>query len=182
MRGADSVARQGPTEGIEMNKPWIAAIAALLLAPGAYAGVGQGDIEAGISVSLTSTSIDLGSGLGKQDSDSGDVQLSGGYFVNDMIEVKAALAMSVSTDFTSGEFKPGADFLFAGKEALVPFAGAAYALGIADTKTDYIDLHGGVKYFFRENTSIEGKLQYLMATDSAYSDVTELTVGLNIYF
>src|SRR5690349_1991062 len=110
-----------------MNKPWIAAAAALLLAaPSAYADVGKGDIEAGISVSLTSTEIETET-LGTIDSDNGTVEFGGGYFVTDNLEAKLALSMDISTDATYGEVKPGADFLFGTRGSddftFVPFVG-----------------------------------------------------------
>lgn len=168
-----------------MNKPWIAVSAAVLVAsPGAYAagGVGEGDIEAGISVSLASTEIE--SGGTTEDSDVGLIELSGGMFFTDQIEAKVGLSAVVTTDVTSGTLKLGADYLFTGPNAteIVPFAGGAFGLGMFDTETDYLDIHGGIKYFFRERTSVEAKLSFLSPTDSAYDSATDLTVGINIYF
>jgi len=166
-----------------MNKPWIAVSAVLLLAaPVAYADVGQGDFEAGISVALTYTEVDVeGTTF---DQDAGLVGLSGGYFITDQLEAKVSLLMIVTSDFTAGTVAPGVDYLFTGDNAstVVPFAGAAFGLGVADNETDVIDIHGGVKYFFRENTSVDAKLTYSSPTDSAYSSTTDLTVGINIYF
>jgi len=165
-----------------MNKPWIAVSALVLLAsPGAYAaGVGEGDFEAGLSVSLTSTETD--SAGTTTDSDSGQIEVSGGMFFSDQLEAKVALSASVTTDATFGTLKPGVDYLFTGTSSVVPFAGGAYALGMFDTETDYLDVHGGIKYFFRERTSVEARLSYQMATDSGFDDVTDLFVGLNVYF
>jgi hypothetical protein len=167
-----------------MNKPWIAASAALLLAsPGAYAaGVGEGDIEAGISVSLASTEIEYAGTT--TDSDVGLIEVSGGMFFTDQLEAKVGLSAVMTTDSDAGTLKLGADYLFTGPNAteVVPFAGAAFGLGMFDTETDYLDLHGGIKYFFRERTSIEAKLSFLSPTDSAYDSATDLTVGINIYF
>ncbi len=164
-----------------MNKPWIAVSALVLLAsPGAYA-VGDGDFEAGLSVSLTSTEIDVGGTT--TDSDSGQIEVSGGLFFTDQLEGKVALSAIVTTDATYGSLKPGVDYLFTGGGGdVVPFVGGALALGMFDSDSDYIDVHGGVKYFFRERTSVEGRLSYQMATDSAYDDVIDLFVGLNVYF
>ena len=176
-----------PKQGnIVMNRAWIAASAALLLAaPAAQAGgVGQGDIEAGVSVSLTSSETEVDGGPTTKN-DSGTVSVSGGYFYSDMVQFKVALFMSVTTDVTTGSINPGADFLFAnGDKPLVPFAGVSYGLAVGDiTDTDFLEVHGGVKYFFRERTSVEAKLARFEPMDSAY-DVghTDLTVGLNFYF
>ena len=166
-----------------MNKPWIAVSAAVLLAsPGAYAsGIGEGDFEAGLSLTLTSTSIEI-DGVEQPDSDSGQIEVSGGMFFTDQLEAKVALSASVSSAYTAGTLKPGVDYFFTTGGDVVPFAGGAYALGMFDTETDYIDAHGGVKYFFRERTSVEARLSYQMATDSLYDDVVDLFVGLNVYF
>jgi hypothetical protein len=168
-----------------MKRAWIAASAALLLAaPAAYAGVGQGDIEAGISISLNSTEVET-DGAPAQKFDSGLVSVSGGYFYTDMIQFKVALNMNVTSDDTSGSLNPGADFLFtqAGSD-MVPFAGASYGLAIGDTTdTDFLEFHGGLKYFFRERTSVEFKLARFEPMDSDFDfGHTDLTVGLNVYF
>lgn len=168
-----------------MKRAWVAASTAwLLAAPLAHAGVGQGDIEAGVSVSLTSTEIEPETGPSTK-SDSGLISLSGGYFFSDMIQFKLALIMSVTTDATTGSINPGADFLFAqGDSPLVPFAGASYGLAVGDaTDTDFLEAHGGIKYFFRERASFEVKLARFEPMDSAF-DVghTDLSAGINIYF
>jgi len=172
-----------------MNRPWIAVSAILLLAaPGAYAGVGQGDIEVGASISLTSQEQETDDGFGgttTTKTDYGSVSANGGYFFTDMIEFKLALFMLVSTDITTGSINPGADFLFAPKgTTLVPFAGASYGLAVGDLDdTDFLEFHGGLKYFIRERTSLEAKLARFEAIDSDF-DVghTDLTVGFNVYF
>lgn len=165
-----------------MNKPWIAASALVLLAsPGAYAaGVGKGDFEAGLSVSLTSTSVEI-DGVAQGDSDAGVIEVSGGMFFTDQLEAKVALSAVVTADFTAGTLRPGVDYFFT-SGSVVPFAGAALGLGVFDSETDYIDVHGGVKYFFRERTSLEARLSFQNPTDSAYDAVTDLFVGLNVYF
>ena len=167
-----------------MNKPWIAVSAAVLLAsPGAYAaGVGEGDFEAGISVSLAMTEIEFAGTT--QDSDFGIIELSGGRFFTDQLEAKVGLSATTTADVTFGTLRLGADYLFSNKTPgdVVPFAGAGFALGMFDTETDYLDLHGGVKYFFRERTSLEARLGFQSPTDSASDSITELLVGLNVYF
>lgn len=169
------------------RRPWIAAAAAALLAASpVWADVGQGDIEAGVTVSLTSSEqeIDTGAGTQTTKTDYGIVNLSGAYFYTDNLQIKVALSLFVSTDFTAGTLNPGADYLFAvGRTGnVVPFAGASFGLGVADSETDYLEGHGGVKYFFRENASVEASLGYSMPTDSAYDATTDLAVGLNVYF
>ena len=73
--------------------------ALLLVSPGAWAGVGQGDIEAGISISLNQTETDI-EGSGTTDSDVGLIEVSGGYFFSDQLQFRLALSEVVSTDFT----------------------------------------------------------------------------------
>ena len=165
-----------------MNKPWIAVSALVLLAsPGAYAsGVGAGDFEAGLSVTLSSTEIDIGGTT--TESDFGYIAVSGGMFFTDQLEAKAGLSGTVASDFTFGTLTTGVDYLFTSGADVVPFAGGGFALGMFDTETDYLDVHGGVKYFFRERTSVEARLSYQMATDSAFDDIVDLFVGLNVYF
>lgn len=166
-----------------MNKPWIAVSAvALLASPGAYAasGVGEGDFEAGVSVTMVTVAIESDSG--DFDADAGIVQLSGGKFFTDQLEAKAALSAILSPDDTLGTLLLGADYLFNSGSNVVPFAGAAFGLGVFDTETDYLDVHGGVKYFFRERVSLEGKLSFLSPTDSAYDSAIDLFAGLNFYF
>ena len=165
-----------------MNKPWIAVSAlALLASPGAWAaGVGEGDFEAGLSVTLSSTEIETQGST--TDQDSGLIEVSGGMFFTDQLEAKVALSASVQTDATYGTLKPGADYLFPTGGDVVPFAGGAYALGMFDNEGDFLDVHGGVKYFFRERTSVEARLSYQMALDTGFDDIIDLFVGLNVYF
>lgn len=168
-----------------MKRAWIAACAALLLAaPAAYAGVSQGDMEAGVSVSLTSTEIET-EGAPTQKNDSGLISVSGGYFYTDMIQFRVALNLNVTEAATSGSLNPGADFLFAQEGSdMVPFVGASYGLAMGDLDdTDFLEFHGGVKYFFRENASVEAKLARFEPMDSDFDyGHTDLTVGLNFYF
>jgi len=168
-----------------MNRAWIAVSAALLLAaPGAYAGVGQGDIEVGVSVSLVYTEIEFEDGT-TTDQDSGVISASGGYFFNDMIEFKGALTLVVSSDVTTGSINPGVDFLFPTKgSTVVPFAGGSYGLAVGDfDDTDFLEVHGGIKYFFRERASVEVKLGRSEPVDSDF-DVghTDLFAGINVYY
>jgi hypothetical protein len=167
-----------------MKRAWTAACAALLLAaPAAQADVGQGDIEAGISVSLNSTEVEPEVGPSTK-TDYGLISLSGGYFYSDMIQFKLALNMIVS-DTTSGSINPGVDFLFSqAGSPMVPFVGASYGLAVGDvTDTDFLDLHGGIKYFFKERASVEFKLAHYLALDSNVDGShTDLTAGINIYF
>jgi hypothetical protein len=168
-----------------MKRAWTAACAALLLAaPAAQAGVGQGDIEAGVSISLTSTEIEPETGPSTK-SDSGTVNLSGGYFFSDMIQFKLGLNMTVTTDATFGSINPGADFLFSqGDSPMVPYVGASYGLAVGDlTETDFLEFHGGIKYFFRENASFELELSRSEPMDSDVdAGHTDLSVGVNVYF
>ena len=168
-----------------MKRAWTAACAALLLAaPAAHAGVGQGDIEAGVSISLTSTETDPEAGPTTK-SDSGTVNLSGGYFYSDMIQFKLGLSMTVTSDANYGSINPGADFLFSqGDSPLVPYAGASYGLAVGDlTETDFLEFHGGIKYFFRENASFEVELSRSEPLDSdVEAGHTDLTAGINVYF
>ncbi len=167
-----------------MNKPWIGVSAAMLLAsPGAWAaGVGEGDFEAGISVSLVKNEIEVAGTT--TDSDYGTIELSGGKFFTDQLEAKVGLSAMDAGGFMFGTLRLGADYLFTGTATgeVVPFAGGGFALGMFDTETDYLDLHGGIKYFFRERTSLEARLGFQSPTDSAYDSITELFVGLNVYF
>lgn len=156
----------------------------LLAAPVAQAGVGQGDIEAGVSISITKQEIEIDGG-GTTKTDFGTINVSGGYFYSDMLEFKGAVNMTVTSDFTFGTLNPGADFLFTQSGSqMVPFAGASYGLAFGDLdQTDFLEFHGGIKYFFRENASVEAKLARFEPIDSDF-DVgrTDLTVGLNLYY
>lgn len=168
-----------------MSKSWWAASAALLLAaPTAQAGVGQGDIEVGVSVSLAYTEIEFEGG-GTQDQDSGSLSASGGYFFSDMIEFKGALTYVLSGDTAGGSINPGVDFFFPTTDSkVVPFAGASYGLALGDfDQSDFLEVHGGVKYFFRERTSVEARLSRSEPVDSDF-DVghTDLFAGINVYY
>ncbi|MGH8481447.1 MAG: hypothetical protein ACRES8_03195 [Nevskiaceae bacterium] len=168
-----------------MNRAWIAASAALLLAaPAAQAGVGEGDIEVGVSISLVYTEVEFEDGS-TTDQDSGIISASGGYFLNDMIELKGALTLVVTSDVTAGSINPGVDFLFQGQgSTVVPFAGGSYGLAVGDfDDTDFFEVHGGIKYFFRERASVEVKLSRSEPVDSDF-DVghTDLFAGINVYY
>ena len=155
----------------------------LLAAPAASADVGQGDKEVGASISLVNSEQESGGTTTKQDY--GLVSASGGYFYTDMIEFKVAVTLVVTSDLTFGTINPGADFVFGqGDSPVVPFAGASYGLAVGDLDdTDFLEFHGGVKYFFRERMSVEAKLSRSEPMDSDF-DVghTDLTAGFNVYF
>lgn len=189
-----------------MNRTWAAALLTLALAPSAHAGVGQGDFEAGLNLaySQTKTSVSQDFGFGSCTMDTttkmGSFGGNGGYFVTDMIEAKAAFtatragsdtsgcgAPSTSSTSTFGVFSPGADFVFLGRTGkAAPFVGAAYGFSFGDsyggTSTDYVDIHGGAKFFLRERSSLELKLTRFEPTDSAAKGRTELSLGINVYF
>jgi hypothetical protein len=168
-----------------MNRAWTAAAAALLLAaPAAHAGVGQGDIEAGVSISLNSTEVEPEAGPSTK-TDFGLISVSGGYFYSDKNQFKLALNMIVATDSTSGSINPGVDLVFSqAGSPMVPFVGAGFGFAVgAITETDFLDLHGGIKYFFKERASVELKLARYQAVDSdVEASHTDLTAGINIYF
>src|SRR5690349_21464747 len=110
-----------------MNKPWIAVSTLVLLAsPGAYAaGVGEGDFEAGLSVTLSSTEVDVGGTT--TDSDFGLISLSGGMFFTDRLEAKVGLTgtvvSSAGSSSTFGTLTPGVDYMFTNGGSVVPFVG-----------------------------------------------------------
>lgn len=158
--------------------------AGLLLSAPALAGVGQGDFELGINVSVTKQEITIADTTTK--SDFGNIGAGFGYFIDDMIELKGAVSMTVTDAGNFGVFSPGADFVFMGKEKVAPFVGLAYGLAFGDSTgvdSDFIDLHGGVKFFISERASLELRLNRFDPTDSASPmGRTELTAGINIYY
>ena len=179
-----------------MSKSLCTAVMAIALfaAPAAYAGVGKGDLEAGLNISLihTKTSIDANGTTFDSTSDSGVIGGNIGFFFTDMLEGKLALtgivSSSGSTKTTGGTVNPGVDLVFLGtKGKVAPFVGASYAKSWGDTvgpvDTDYYDGHAGVKFFIKEKASLEVKLARYEATDSkATGSHTDLSVGLNVYF
>jgi hypothetical protein len=179
-----------------MNKTMCTCVAALALlaTPAAFAGVGAGDVEAGLNVSLvhTKTSIDTGAGTFDSTSDNGTIGGNVGYFITDMLEFKLAatgtVTSSAGTKTTTGTINPGLDVVFLGtKGKVAPFIGASYAKSWGDTAgpvdTDYYDGHAGVKFFIKEKASLEVKLARYEATeDAAMTGHTDLSVGLNVYF
>lgn len=155
----------------------VSGITLLLAAPLAQAGVAAGDLEAGASVSLTSTKT----------TDSGFIGGSIGYFFTDILQAKAAVSAIVTDTATFGIFSPGLDAVFFGSRKVAPFVGASYGLSFGDdftpgVSTDYYEGHGGVKFFIKERASLEAKLTKFEATESAASGRLELSLGLNIYF
>ena len=179
-----------------MNKPWIAALGSLLLAaaPGTYAGVGAGDFEAGVGISLShsTTSIDYNGTTTDTTSNTGTIGGNVGWFATDMIELKAAAtgtrSSSGGTTTTLGVISPGADFVFLGKSGKVaPFVGAAYGKSFGTTvpgsvDTNYVDGHAGVKFFITERATLEVKATYFKPTDSAADARFDLAAGINVYF
>jgi hypothetical protein len=179
-----------------MKKAHIAAAALLALgtAPAGYAGVGAGDLEAGVGISLihSETTIDTPTGSSDSESDTGIIGGNVGYFFTDIFEAKLAISGIVSsaggTKTTQGSVNPGVDAVFlATRGTVAPFVGVSYGLAFGDTvggvDSDYYEGHGGVKIFIRERTSLEIKLSRFEAVDSAaQTSHTDLGVGLNVYF
>ena len=181
-----------------MNNRGCAALAVLAVlmapAPAALAGVGKGDVEAGLNISLMhqKTSVDTSVGTFESTSDNGNIGGNVGYFFTDMIEGKLAATGQVTSSggnkTTTGTINPGVDFVFLGNKGKVaPFAGASYAKSFGDTvgavDSDFYEGHLGVKFFIREKASLEAKLaRYEAAKSRADSSHTELAVGLNVYF
>lgn len=167
----------------------VSSITLLLSAPMAQAGVGKGDLEAGVNVSITNTETTV-SGTSTE-SDTGVVGGSIGYFFTDIFEAKAAISAIISssggTKTTYGIFSPGLDAVFLGTKKVAPFVGASYGLAFGDqlgpVDSDYFEGHAGVKFFIKERASLEAKLTKYEPTDSAAtSGRLELAVGLNLYF
>lgn len=178
-----------------MKKPLcIVAALALLATSTAWAGVGKGDIEAGLNVSLdhTKTSVDVNGTTFESTSDSGLIGGSVGYFFTDMLEGKLAVTGTVASSggnkTTSGTVNPGVDLVFLGNRGKVaPFFGASYGKSFGDTvgpvDSDFFEGHGGIKFFIKEKASIEVKLARFEPTDSQADNAhTSLSVGLNVYF
>lgn len=167
---------------------WIAALVIASVAPSLQAGVGQGDFEAGLNIAITKTEITISTGAGDvtTKSDSGTVSVAFGYFVLDFLELKGAASSTITDDLTYGVLSPGADFVFLGRRSVAPFVGLAYGLSFGDAtgpvESDFVDLHGGLKFFLGERSSLEIKLTRLEPLDSAVSARTELAAGLNFYF
>jgi hypothetical protein len=185
-----------------MRKPWIAAFATVVVgaAPAVHAaGIGKGDFEAGLSISVgeTTTTVDTGGGDCETTIETGTIGGNVGYFITDIIELKAAAsATQFGTETcggtgnipssTLGVFSPGADFVFLGtRGSVAPFVGAAYGISFGDTvglDTDYLDVHGGIKFFVAERASLEVKLTRFEPTESDAGGRTELAAGINVYF
>ena len=196
-----------------MRRSWLAlAACSVLAAPaGALAGVGAGDFEAGVSISVGQTELSVTSDYGSGDcentttTDLGTIAGNVGYFLTDIVELKAAasathagseseysgagcagLSNSGGSAQTFGVFSPGVDFVFLATTGKVaPFVGAAYGLTFGDTvgvDTDYIDVHGGAKFFIAERATIELKITRFEPTESAAGGRTELAAGINVYF
>lgn len=169
----------------------VCGIALLLAAPLAQAGVGQGDMEAGISVSVsnTETTPDVGR---TTKSDTGFIGGSFGYFFTDIFQAKVAVSAIISSGggggkTTFGIFSPGIDAVFLGTKKVAPFVGASYGLSFGDklgpVDSDFYEGHAGVKFFIKERASLEAKLTKYEPTDSAARNGRlEFSVGLNIYF
>lgn len=180
-----------------MSKTMCTCVAALALlaAPAAFAGVGAGDIEAGMNISLshTKTTTDTPAGSTDSTSDSGNIGANVGYFITDMLEFKLAATGTVTSSggskTTTGTVNPGLDVVFLGKKGKVaPFVGASYAKAFGDTPpggvdSDFYEGHAGVKFFIKEDASLEVKLARYEPTDDLSTMAhTELAVGLNVYF
>lgn len=192
-------------KGKNMKKPGTAFVAAafLVAAPGAWAGVGAGDLEAGISISLsesdaTSENPSTG-GDCTTTTTSGSIGGAFGWFVTDIVELKASATAirtgsendcNPSADLpaqTYGIVSAGADFVFGATDGgVAPFVGAAYGQSVGDSlggiDTDYYDAHGGLKFFLGERSALELKLTRFEPTEDAGSSRTELALGINVYF
>ncbi len=168
----------------------VSGFALLLAAPLVQAGVGSGDLEAGVSVSIsnTQTTPDVGP---TTESDTGFIGGNIGYFFTDIFEAKAALSAIISssggTKTTYGIFSPGLDAVFLGSKKVAPFLGVGYGLSFGDdlgpVSSDFYEGHAGVKFFIKERASLEAKVSKFEPTDSAaMSGRLEIALGLNIYF
>ena len=188
-----------------MKKPGTACVAVVFLvaAPGAWAGVGAGDLEAGISISLSesdSTSDNpAGGGECTTTVTSGSIGGTFGWFVADFLELKAAATAIRSGNEndcnpaanqpaqTYGIVSAGPDFVFGASDGgVAPFVGAAFGQSFGDSPggidTDYYDVHGGLKFFLTERSALELKLTRYEPTENTGSARNELALGVNVYF
>lgn len=163
----------------------------------AQAGVGKGDLEAGVSLSISNTETTV-SGSPSTESDTGFIGGNIGYFFTDIFEAKASLSAVISsftdpatgatTKTTVGVFAPGVDAVFLGNKKVAPFVGLAYGLSFGDKPvgspdSDFTDVHAGIKFFIKERASLEAKISKFEPTDSAAkTGRLEIALGLNIYF
>lgn len=175
----------------------VCAFALLLAAPLAQAGVGKGDLEAGVSLSIANTKITPDAGASFE-TDTGYIGGNIGYFFTDIFEAKAALSAVISsftdpstgttTKTTTGIFAPGVDAVFLGSRKVAPFVGVGYGLSFGDKPagspdSDFYEGHAGLKFFIKERASLEAKVTKFEPTDSAAkTGRLEIAVGLNIYF
>lgn len=169
----------------------VSGLALLLAAPMSQAGVGAGDLEAGISISIANTETSV-SGSPSTKSDIGFLGGNIGYFFTDIFEAKASVSAVMSssggTKTTSGIFSPGLDAVFFGSKTVAPFVGVGYGLSFGDKPagspdSDFYEGHAGLKFFIKERASLEAKVTKYEPTDSAArTGRFELAVGINIYF
>lgn len=153
------------------------AIVAAGFAGFAHAGIEQGDVEIGISLTVS-----------EPDEGEGNTFIIGsyGYNVTQNLQILGAGFIGESGGTEFGNIGAGVDYLFGNADSnVVPFVGGSYQLSIGDfDETDFFDIHAGLKQFIGERASIDYQIQRLEATDSDFSDFgqTNLTIGINFYF
>lgn len=153
------------------------ALAAAAFSGFAQAGIEKGDVEIGISLTVS-----------EPDEGDGNTFIIGsyGYHITQNLQILGAGFIGESGGSEFGNIGAGVDYLFGGADSdVVPFVGGSYQLSVGDfDSTDFIDIHAGLKQFIGERASIDYQIQRLEATDSDFSDFgqTNLTIGINFYF
>jgi|GEM_PF-3713143 len=121
-----------------------------------------------------------------------------GYFVTPQIEVLGIASLNGSRGgSTSGHIGIGADyhFMMQGNPNFVPFAGAAYLVGVGSHREtdgfgttvrrsteDLLEIHGGVKQFVTRNVAIKYQVGYGFDPSDTSDAGFRATIGLSYFF
>jgi hypothetical protein len=121
--------------------------------------------------------------------DNGDrtwsVQGYWGYFYNPQLEFLAiGNLQGGSGQSTRGKLGPGFDWHFtrAGTDNFVPFAGAAYLIGLGSGEPDFLGAHIGLKQFLARSTAVRYQIGYGFDPSETSDSTFRATVGLSFFF
>ena len=156
----------------------IVAVAVLCLMSGvSMAGMQSGQVEIGgaVMVMKPTTEGDL----------TGTAMGGIGYMLTDNIELKGQASLTITGGDVSGTLGGGLEFYLTPSASMVPYIGASAMTSIGEYGGGeglLIDVHGGVKQFISENTSVNLTLYYETTTDN-FTDGGMLIgmLGLSVY-
>ena len=106
-----------------------------------------------------------------------------GYYMTPQVRL-AALGVITGGEETTGIVGGTVDYLLNQGADVIPYVGAGLLTAVGDDSDSgaLLDVHGGIKQFLSEKTSLNYEVKYYTSTDDTSSGVLMGTIGFSVYF